>query len=312
MNKKFKLKILIALTILLKFSFAIEVAITVDDLPVHGDISKNTNRLHIARTMLATFKKHHITGVYGFINGSNATNSDTQKILALWVDSGQLLGNHTYSHMNINDNTQNQFIEDIKKNEPILSKFMNNKDYRYFRYPYLREGDTQNKRDAVRKFLLDNHYQIAEVTLDFWDYQWNAPYARCLNQQNQKAITDLKRTYLEASTGAIEAAQSLSQLLFKRDIKHILLLHIGELDAVMLDQVLTNYEKLGVKFISLQDALRDKVYRINSGTIRSTGYTFLNEIRVARKLPNPEVVTKFYDSIPENKLTNICTVTSNN
>ncbi len=153
---------------------------------------------------------------------------------------------------------------------------------------------------------LGNNYKIAEVTLDFWDYEWNDPYARCLDRKDKKSIDYIKKSYLDASVDAIPAAHSLSQLLFNRDIKYILLLHIGALDAEMLDQVLTQYEKLGVKFIALPDALSDKVYDIDSGTIRDTGYTFLNEIRVSRKLNNPEVVKSFYNLIPENKLATMC------
>jgi peptidoglycan/xylan/chitin deacetylase (PgdA/CDA1 family) len=301
-----KFKILLLLIIFIKYASAIEVAITVDDLPSHGDLPNDISRTKIAITMLAAFKKHHISGVYGFINGYNVTDQDTKNVLKLWVDSGQLLGNHTYSHMNITANAQDQYITNITQNELILRQFMVDKNYKYFRYPYLREGNTKDKRDAIRKFLFDNNYKIAEVTLDFWDYEWNNPYARCIYKKDKKSINFIKKSYLDSGIAAIPAAQALSQLLFRRDIKYILLLHIGALDAQMLDQLLTQYEKLGVKFISLPDALSDKAYNINSGTIRDTGYTFLNEIRVSRKLHNPDIVKIFYDSIPENKLAAIC------
>src|SRR6185437_2043197 len=302
----YRLQILALLIFFIRCSFAIDVAITVDDLPAHGNLPANLNRTKIAKTMLAAFKKHGITGVYGFINGDKVTDSDTRNVLKLWVDSGQLLGNHTYSHMDINKNTQEQYIANIKQNEPILQKLMDDTNYKYFRYPFLREGNTKVKRDTVRRFLFDNNYKIAEVTMDFWDYEWNNSYSRCMNKQDKNSINYLKRSYLDASIGAISTAQTLSQLLFKRDIKHILLLHIGAFDAEMLDQLLTQYEKRCVKFISLQDALSDQIYNINSGTIGNVGYTFLNEIRVSRNLHNPEVVSKFYDSIPENRLASIC------
>lgn len=75
---------------------------------------------------------------------------------------------------------------------------------------------------------------------------------------------------------------------------------------LMLDEVLTQYEKVGVQFISLPDALADPVYAINADTVSDTGYTFLNEIRRSRHLQNPPTVTKFYDSIPENQLSTLC------
>ena len=311
-NKQSNLKVIIKYLLLtfalLRTANAMEVAITVDDLPYFGPYESYTSpeKMNTANAMLEVFKKHKIQGVYGFINGYKVTDDTSRNILKLWVDSGQLLGNHTYSHMNITNHTTHEYTEDINNNEPILASMMSSKDYRYFRYPFLREGNTKDKRDLVRRYLLNNNYKIAEVTLDFWDYEWNAPYARCTKQNNKEAIEYLKQSYLAASIGAIITAHDLSTMLFKRDIKYIMLIHIGALDAIMLDQVLSSYEKLGVKFIPLPVALSDKVYSIDSGIVRDTGYTFLNEIRLSRKLANPKSVTKFYDSIPEDKLGKIC------
>jgi hypothetical protein len=69
-----KFKRLLLLIIFIKYASAIEVAITVDDLPSHGDLPNDISRTKIAITMLAAFKKHDISGVYGFINGYNVTD----------------------------------------------------------------------------------------------------------------------------------------------------------------------------------------------------------------------------------------------
>ena len=74
----------------------------------------------------------------------------------------------------------------------------------------------------------------------------------------------------------------------------------------MLDDLLTDYEKQNVKFISLSDALSDDVYQINPNIISDRAYTFLNQVRLTRGLKNPEIVEKLYDSLPEDKLNQIC------
>lgn len=149
---------------------AIEIAITVDDLPYAGTQTSTTNqeKMQVAKTMVSVFKKHKIHGVYGFINGGKVVNSTDKDILNLWVTSGQLLGNHTYSHINLANYTESEYIADIKRNELLLSQAMHNKDYKYFRYPFLSEGNTKQKRDSIRDYLSANNYTIAEVTLDFW------------------------------------------------------------------------------------------------------------------------------------------------
>lgn len=46
-------------------------------------------------------------------------------------------------------------------------------------------------------------------------------------------------------------------LIFHRDIKNILLLHLGAFDALMFDELLTAYERHDIKFISIDEALQD-------------------------------------------------------
>jgi len=52
--------------------------------------------------MLNVFKKHHISGIYGLINGAAAEkNREDMNILKNWVSQGQVLGNHTYNHLDL-------------------------------------------------------------------------------------------------------------------------------------------------------------------------------------------------------------------
>lgn len=281
----------------------IEIAITVDDLPSHAELPQGTTRADIAKQMLAAFKKHHITGVYGLINGNR---KDAEGVLQQWVLGGQLLGNHSYSHMDLDEASTAAFIADIEQNTPLLKKLMGDKNYRFFRYPYLAEGNTQEKRDQVRQFLFKNDYQIAAVTTDFFDFAWNAPYARCLRKNDLAAISWLQQSFIEQALNAITISHHLSTLLFGRDIKNVLLLHIGAFDALMLDDLLTAYENHGVKFISLPDALSDEVYKINPNVITNRTYTFLNQIRLSRGLSNPKQVDELYRSLPEEQLDKLC------
>lgn len=286
---------------------AIEVAITVDDLPANGNLPPNVSRNTVAKKMLQVFEKHHITGVYGFINGDKINDiTDGHMILEMWVNAGQYLGNHTYDHLDLAKTDTATYIENIKLNDPILSKLMGKKDYQYFRYPYLSEGNTQEKRDSVRHFLFKNGYIIAPVTTDFFEYEWNDPYARCLKRNDQKSINWLKQSYLEQANHALTISHELSMMLFDRDIKNILLIHMNAMSADMLDDLLTSYEKQNVKFITLQEALNDEVYKFNPDIIRDRSYTFLNQVRLTKGLNNPDIVDKLYASLPEEQLEQIC------
>lgn len=285
----------------------IEIAITIDDLPKHMDLPPDTTRLDVAKKMLSSLKKHSLYNVYGFINAGNIKNdANHYDVLKIWVDSGQLLGNHTYDHVNFNTVNSQQFIRQIKMNESYLSTLMQNKDYRYFRYPYLYEGNTQEKRDAVREYLFTNHYKVAQVTMDFEDYLWNNAYIRCVKKKNNKSIEWLKESYIEQALKSIEVAHIQSNLIFKRDIKQVLLLHIGVFDALMLDDLLTTFERHQIKFISLPEALQDKAYQINPNIVSKNTGGFLDQMMLAKKIQPPNFVKNFIANIPEKKIDNLC------
>ncbi|MGH9642376.1 MAG: polysaccharide deacetylase family protein, partial [Terriglobales bacterium] len=151
-----------------------QLAITVDDLPTHGLMPRGLTRSDIARNMVAAFKANGIGPVYGFVNGDKLDRDwDNANVLKIWTDAGFLLGNHTYSHMDITPNSAAAFEEDIAMNEGTLEGFMGGKDWHWFRYPYLNEGDTLAKRHAVRNYLRERGYRVAQVTIDFQDWAWN-------------------------------------------------------------------------------------------------------------------------------------------
>lgn len=287
-------------------ALSMELAVTVDDLPANGNISAQTTRMEVAKKILSVFKKHHIT-VYGLINGNTVDNTPNGLvILQKWIKEGHDLGNHTFHHLDLAKTESAAYITDIQKNESILNQLMTDKDYHYFRYPFLSEGNTQEKRDTVRNYLFKNNYKIAPVTVDFFEYEWNDPYVRCLNKHDKKSIKWLKKTYLEQANNAVVISHELSKMLFNRDIKNVLLIHINSFTAEMLDELLTKYEKQNIRFIPLKDALSDPVYQINLNIVRDRAYTFLNQIRLSRGLENPEIVEKLYNTLPEDKLHQLC------
>jgi peptidoglycan/xylan/chitin deacetylase (PgdA/CDA1 family) len=241
---------------------ALEIAITIDDLPLNGPLPPNVTRMDIANAFLNTFEKHHIKGVYGFVIGKRMDEvSEGEKVLKAWVKAGHRLGNHTYSHKDLIEVTAQQYIEDIRWDEPYFINYMGSKDQKYFRYPYLSEGDTAEKYNAVHDFLSAENYIIAPVSLFFSDYLWDEPYVRCIQKNDKNAIQWLEKTYVDHVLFSLNSFRRLSNTLLHREIKYILLIHFNILNARMLDKVLTIYESQGAKFISLPEALKDNIYQ---------------------------------------------------
>lgn len=279
-----------------------EVAITFDDLPAHGPLPAGTMREDVTRKILAAFKEAHVPEVYGFMNaGKLQAHPEDLKVLQLWREAGQPLGNHTLDHMGLNNHTLEAFEDNVAKNEATLQELMGKKNWHWFRYPYLDEGDTLEKRRAVRAYLKDHRYRIAQVTLDFEDYAWNGPFARCSDKKDEEAIAWLKESYLKTAADYVKLGRDMSQQLFHRDIKYVLLMHIGAFDAEMLPQLLAQLKQEGFKFIKLKDAQKDPVYKIDPDTPRKDGAILQEQIFDARQLQIPA------NEKPMKRLRELCT-----
>jgi peptidoglycan-N-acetylglucosamine deacetylase len=265
-----------------------EVAITFDDLPSHGPLPPGKTREEVTREILAAIKAAQLPEVYGFINaGKLKAHPEDLKVLELWREAGQPLGNHTLDHMSLNNNPAAAFEENVAKNEAALETLMGDKEWRWFRYPYLDEGDTLEKRREIRKYLKDRGYRIAQVTLDFEDYAWNGPYARCSEKKDEKAIAWLKESYLNTASEYMKLGRDLSEQLFQRDIKYVLLMHIGAFDAQMLPQLLAQMKQQGFKIITLEEAQKDPVYDIDPDVVLKEGTILQEQIMQAKNLPLP-------------------------
>jgi len=279
-----------------------QVAITIDDLPSHGALPSGTTRVDVTRAILAALKSAHVPQVYGFVNaGRLEKNPEDLEVLKMWREAGQPLGNHTYTHMNFNENTPEAFEENIEKNEPTLKLLMGGANWHWFRYPYLWEGDTVEKRHVVRSYLANHGYHIAQVTLDFEDYAWNGPYARCVEKKDEKAIAWLKESYLHTAREYMDLDRKMARQVFHRNIKYVLLMHVGAFDALMLPDLLQQMKKQGFRFVTLEKAESDRAYQVDPDAALKNGGTLLDQFFDSRHLQYPPHAEK-----PMKQLAEIC------
>jgi peptidoglycan/xylan/chitin deacetylase (PgdA/CDA1 family) len=270
------------------FAHAQEMAITFDDLPAHGPLPAGMTRLDVATSILDTLQRQHLPPTYGFINGGRGTDEATSPaVLEAWRAAGQPLGNHTWAHHDLSEETAEQFETDVTANEPLLTRLMGKEDWHWLRYPVLHEGDTLAKRRTTRQWLLSRGYRIAETSMDFEDYLWNAPYARCLAKHDAASIQRLHDSYLEVADQYYAAFREASRRTYGRDVKYVLLMHVGAFDAHMLPELLALYRSKGVHFISMPEALADPAYRDDPDIAARNGGTHLELMLQSKHLPFP-------------------------
>jgi peptidoglycan/xylan/chitin deacetylase (PgdA/CDA1 family) len=189
----------------------------------------------------------------------------------------------------LNTNTLDAFEADILADEPILSRFMGTAgtaDWHWLRFPFLREGDTPEKHHAILAFLKKHGYKVAEVTLNFDDYEYNEPYVRCLAKNDKQGMEWLRNSYLTAADNSLTQGRKSSMLLFGRQIKHIMLLHIGSFETVMFPQLLDLLRLRGYKLISLPEAASDPAFAVDPDLTGDWIETFLDQMLRAKHLPN--------------------------
>jgi peptidoglycan/xylan/chitin deacetylase (PgdA/CDA1 family) len=283
-------------------AYAQKVAITFDDLPLNGSLPPGVTQVSIAKDAAAILREHRVPPVFGFLNaGKLDGNADGAEALRVWVAAGQRVGNHAYSHMDLHRNSASAFAEDVARNEPTLQLLSPKNDWHWLRYPFLREGDTLDKRREVRAYLRTHDYTIAQVTLDYEDYLWNTPYARCVEKNDKAAIEWLRSSYLHTAKHYIDVDRELSRIVFERDIDHVLLLHLGAFTRTILPDVLALLKSEGLTLATLEEVTRDPAYREDPDAASRYGGTLLEQLMDARKLSYPQVEKK-----PTAELDKVC------
>lgn len=274
------------------------VALTFDDLPAAGTLPPGQNRTEIATALAGALKANHLEGTYGFVNAVKLENDpDAQHSLRVWVDAGMNIGNHTWSHMSLTGHTAEVYEQEIALNEPALAQNAGKRDWHWFRYPFLTEGETLEKRHAVRTYLREHGYRVAQVTLDFEDYAWNDAYARCSAKPDDVAIAWLRQSYLESAAEYIRQEREEERIVFGHEIPNVMLLHGTAFTTRMLPDLLDLLRNEGFRFAALAEVEQDPAYAQDPDVALEYGDTLPEKFMNARHVNDPQVQPKPFDKL---------------
>ena len=241
------------------------VALTFDDLPV-ADTKDPTEALSVNRALLNALKKHHAPAI-GFVNEKTVEelgSENGKRILQHWVREGFDLGNHTFSHADLNNITFELFKQEVVKGETSIRPMLTEvgKTPRFLRFPFNHTGDTKEKHDSVAAFLKQRGYQVAACTIDNEDYLFNAAYIQMLAKKDDAQAVKLRAEYLAYTAVEIDYYASLHKQVLGREIPQVMVLHANRLNADVLDEILSLFEEKKYRFVSLEAAQSDPAYRV--------------------------------------------------
>lgn len=210
--------------------------------------------------LLNKLQDEHIKSIL-FVKGQNLDNQVGKNIMSSWNDSGHLIANHTYSHAYFNSDkiSLDHFKQDLLKNDSLINAYSN--FAKFFRFPYLKEGNTIDKRDGFRAFLKVNNYKIGHVTIDASDWYVNQRLVKRLEDNPDVDISGYKDYYLKHIFERAQYYNNLGTQLTGRQIHHNLLLHHNLTSALFIDDLIQHFRNNGWEIIDAEMAYKDPIYK---------------------------------------------------
>jgi peptidoglycan/xylan/chitin deacetylase (PgdA/CDA1 family) len=231
------------------------VAITMDDFSFgETPVLTPAERNHKILAALAA----HRTRAAAFVVGRSAETDASRAMLASWARAGHIVGNHTYSHRSYTRTSFEEFSADILQAEAFLERVPGYA--RWFRFPYLKEGDTAEKRDRMRAFLRERGYRNGHVSIDASDWFFDSRLHARLEANPAADLAPYRKVYLDHLWERAVYYDGLAQECVGRSVPHTLLLHFNLINALFLGDVLDMFVAKGWRLVDAKRAYADRFY----------------------------------------------------
>ena len=205
----------------------------------------------------------------GFVNEKDLIapkeRDERAAMVGSWLLAGAEIGNGTFSDVLLGDSLGADWFErDVLYGERIIRPLVRDFEdtLRYFRFPGM---DLSHARpedlDRVQDFLDSCGYTPVTATIRFDDERFNTPYINSKIENDTVLVRYIGEKYIEYFKQVLDHYEYLSQQNFSRQIAHILSLRCSEINNDMLGYLLYILWEKGYRFVTLEEALADPLYR---------------------------------------------------
>jgi hypothetical protein len=215
----------------------IHIALTIDDAPSvcgPGGPELDAGRMdRIREAVLAAGIRHCVA----FVIGGRARGHEDS--LRRWLDAGFELGNHTEDHVAASAIEPDRFERSVQACHQLLldvGAFEGGRR-RYFRYPFGDRGRRGEARRAIAAAIVELGYTPAEVTVDLYDYAYDAPWTRA-HGRRPEATAAVEARWLSAATRSIGRSAARGRRLWGADLIHVAACHFGPVTERRLGKLL--------------------------------------------------------------------------
>ncbi len=127
---------LLFLGLIISFNLtAKEVSLTFDDAPMNDNSIFTGNER--TKILIDVLKRNKIKTVF-FSVSSNLVKSNGLERMKKYEEAGHLVANHTHAHINFDEISVEEYVQDFDKADKLLRQFKNFRPW--FRFPMLRHG----------------------------------------------------------------------------------------------------------------------------------------------------------------------------
>lgn len=227
-----------------------------------------------------------------------------------WFKSKNVtIGNHGFTHAMYSEVGIDSFKTEILKGEVISKELAakHQKEEKYFRLPYNDLGSNEQQHKELEAFLKQRNYILTPFTVHSEDW-----LVRRLYEYYKKngMVADAKRigeAFIAKTLEYFDYIESITNKKLNREVKQIYLMHDNMLNADYLPPLIDALKKKGYSFITLDDAMTDKIYQSKDYFMEQPGiswvYRWIKDKKEREKLieQGPHV-TVFEEELKKKKL----------
>jgi len=211
--------------------------------------------------ILSALEAEDLTAVF-FVMGRNKLDEKGKYLLESWADKGHMIANHTFTHPNFNNETLTvaDFETELIKTDRVISAY--DTYAKLFRFPYLKEGNTEEKIAGFRRVLSEYGYRNGYVTIDASDWYIDGQLKTCIQEEGMESprIEVYRQFYLQHILERAAYYESLSYRMNDRNIPHTLLLHHNLTSALFLPDLIRAFKEAGWEVMDADKAFQDEIF----------------------------------------------------
>lgn len=207
------------------------------------------------------------------------------ELLGRWRDAGHGIGNHTFTHRDLNVVELAWYTADIGRNQRFLDPLLSPDEPRWFRPPLLHSGDTPAKRTGLLRYLERHGYRVAPVTVDNQEWIFADVYVRAKAAADSAVMRRVADAYVPFMDSVLAFFEARSVAVLGREIPQVLLLHANELNADLFGDLAAMMRRRGYRFVSLEEALSDPAYSRPDPYVGPRGLSWIHRWGMAAGVP---------------------------